>query len=134
MIEITDISQMHTLTDGNQIIGPLSSLNKSAIRFYGSNNISYIASDCSLENSTIDFKGDNSVIFLSGGNFKHYINIVVHNKNVVFMGRHNHMFKPVIIIAETVMATYPLSSSDSPMPMAVVIDLGSSVTYSVCPR
>ena len=38
---------------------------------------------------------------------------------------------PVNIIADTVMAIYPSSSVDKPMPMAVVMDLGNSVTYCV---
>ena len=75
MFEITNISQIHDVPNGNQVIGPLKELNKSCIRFWGNNNILYIGSDCSLENSTLEFKGDNSVIFLSGGNFKHYLNV-----------------------------------------------------------
>ena len=55
-----------------------------------------------------------------------------------FMRRTRHIYspamlpvRPVMMIADTVMATYPPSSCDRPMPMAVVIDLGSSVTYCV---
>ena len=42
--------------------------------------------------------------------------------------------RPVIIIAATVIAMYPSSSCDSPMPIAVVIDFGNRVTYSLCPK
>ena len=98
MIEITNISQLNNLPNGNQIIGPLKEMNKATIRIWGSNNILYIGSDCILENSTLEFKGDNSVIFLAGGNFKHCLNVTVHNNNVFFMGRHNHMFKPVTAV------------------------------------
>ncbi len=36
---------------------------------------------------------------------------------------------PVTMMTATVIATMPPSSSEMPMPMAVVTDLGSSVTY-----
>ena len=41
---------------------------------------------------------------------------------------------PVMIMDVAVIATYPPSSCDISMPIAVVIDFGRSVTYSVCDK
>ena len=79
------------LKNNNLIIGKFPKFQKSQIEIKGSNNILYSDGKVLLNNSTIRFYGDNSLIFLGAGTYT--ANITVYNNSTEHIGKHNY-FNP----------------------------------------
>lgn len=90
------------LKNNNLIIGKFPKFQKSQIKIKGSNNILYCDGKVLLNNSTVRFNGDNSLIFLGAGTYT--ANITVYNNSTVYIGKHNyfnpHGDKSKIILSE----------------------------------
>lgn len=75
----------------NQIIGFKPQLINSNIRFRGTNNRLICEENVILRNSSLDFNGDNSIIFLSSNRNNYLINVSIYNNSVCFLDEHNYM-------------------------------------------
>lgn len=96
-MEINDLSKKIKLTDNNKIIGTAELIN-SKIVFSGKNNILYLEEDVVLENSSLEFNVDGSLIYLSKNRHPYKVNIAVNNNNTVFIDKHCY-FNDVMNIA-----------------------------------
>lgn len=95
MVSINDIQG---LEDGNQILGVFPNLKNSKICFKGTNNILYCEPGVTLGESTLDFNGDNSVIYLGTNRNEYKISVTVHNNTVFHMGIHNYINQEMMVI------------------------------------
>lgn len=58
------------------------------------NNILYCDKDVTLKNSTIRFKGNNSVVFLSKNNYSYFLNkVTLYNDSILYFGSNNRFNK-----------------------------------------
>lgn len=87
-MQITDANQLMTLNE-NEFIGELPKLTNSQINFIGKNNILICEEGVHLYNSIIDFKLDNSILYLSSNCYNYSVNITLHKNNVCFIGKNN---------------------------------------------
>lgn len=79
------------LFNGNQFIGDIPKLKNTRICIKGSNNILFCEKNVVIENSTITFNADNSLIYLCSG--KHRYDISIYNNSVFYVGKNNY-FNP----------------------------------------
>lgn len=73
----------------NRIIGA-PSISNSMIIFRGSGNFLYCEEGVELENSRINFNGDNSIIYLSKSSHKYYLNFSLGQNCSFYVGRDNY--------------------------------------------
>ena len=90
------------LPDGNQFLGHMPKLKKTKISIKGSNNILFCEENVIIENSSVVFNANNSLIYLCSG--KHRYDISIYNNSVFYIGKNNY-FNPFgskvkIIISE----------------------------------
>ena len=90
---IKDVSELEKIKD-NTIIG-IPQLNNSTIQFKGRNNILFCENNVELSNSIISFEGNNSLIYLSTNNYP--ITLFVQNNSTVFIGKNNKIISKIII-------------------------------------
>lgn len=90
------------LSNGNKFIGHPPILKKSLINIKGSGNILFCEKNVILNNSSITFNANNSLIYLCSG--KHRYDVSINNNSVFYVGKNNY-FNPYgpkikIIISE----------------------------------
>lgn len=90
---INDVSEIEKIKD-NKIFGN-PELNNSTIQFKGTNNILYCENNVKLTESIISFEGDNSLIYLSENIYP--ITLFVQNNSTVFIGKNNKIISKIII-------------------------------------
>ena len=89
---INSRGQHDRLTNGNQILGEMPSLDNSKIVFCGgSNNILFCEKNIKLVNSTLSFCGDNSIIYLGSNRYEYKLKVTAFNNVVFHMGRNNYI-------------------------------------------
>lgn len=94
-------NHIQELADGNQILGEFPNLKNSEINFNGANNILYCEPGVTLSESSLDFKADNSVIYLGANRHEYKLTVSVYNDSVFHMGIHNFQTcKMTVILSE----------------------------------
>ncbi|MCR5208200.1 MAG: acyltransferase [Eubacterium sp.] len=84
----------------NKIIGSENlKMNNSRIMFGGTGNILIVEEGVTLNNSKIEFRFDNSVVYLSSSKHVYYLNVTVYRESVCFIGKNNYMNGALNIIA-----------------------------------
>ena len=90
MEELMSFEQIQEKTIQNSVIvnAEKSTMSgNSKIVFAGKNNILFIEDGVCLRNSTISFRGDNSIVYLSKNKHNYWVRITVFNDSTVYMGR-----------------------------------------------
>lgn len=80
----------------NRILGGEPTLKDSSLNFIGSNNILFCEENVILDKSILNFKGDNSLIYLGTGT--HKIIADLYNSVVLHIGKHNVFTKTTHLI------------------------------------
>lgn len=83
------------LGDGNKVLGEFPRLENSKITFDGAGNVLYCEPGVRLKNSTIEFRGDNSLVYLSESRHLYFLNMVIYHQSNCFFGKHNYMNGPL---------------------------------------
>lgn len=83
---------------GNKIIGSLPNIVNSSIDFKGENNILFCENGVKLNNSRLSFGGNNSLIYLSSNYMDYKVEIVVYQDFVVHIGRNNYFNNKLQIV------------------------------------
>lgn len=97
MLNIKNPTQLNEL-ENNTFYGELPHLNNSVINFKGKNNILFCEKNVTLENSRIDFNNDNSILYLSSNTHNYKLNLFLNNNNLVFIGKNNFMNGPITLV------------------------------------
>lgn len=102
MVVISDEKQLETLTD-NYCIGckEISFKGNTKIVFKGKHNILCCEENVVLDDTTIIFAGNNSLIYLSSSKRVYKLNVAIRHNSVFFSGEDNYFNKPMeVVISE----------------------------------
>lgn len=83
------------LGDENKVLGEFPRLENSKIIFDGAGNVLYCEPGVHLKNSTIEFRGDNSLIYLSESRHLYFLSMVIYHQSNCFFGKHNYINGPL---------------------------------------
>lgn len=85
------------MNNDNQIIGDPKLIN-TKINFIGKGNVLYCEKNITIKDSNIDFKGNNSVVYLSENRHIYYFKVTIYNDSVLYFGKNNYINKKLHII------------------------------------
>ena len=97
MQRITRISELN-LVENNIIIGKPKAMNRSVLEFHGTRNVLFVDQNVNLENASIRFLGDNSIIFLSNNRHITKLKVVIYNNSVFYLGRDAETTRPIYVL------------------------------------
>lgn len=93
MESVNNVDQIKSLKN-NKIIGnPI--LNKSKINFHGKGNVFYCENKVNIDNTSINFKGNNSLVYLSSTNSKYSLNVQINHDSVLYFGKDNNLIPKI---------------------------------------
>lgn len=92
------VNLIHEMDNGNKIIGCYPQMQNSSIIFAGTNNILYCEENVRLVDSTLNFKGNNSVIWLGTNRHKYKLIVNIWNDSVFHMGRDNWINQAITVM------------------------------------
>ena len=88
---LTAIPRPSSLPRHNRIKGSPSAMRNSRIVFHGFRNTLVFDEDVILEDTTIDFNGDDSIVYLCKSRHPYRINVSMNHNCVFYMGQNNYM-------------------------------------------
>lgn len=94
---ITTKEQLSQLKD-NLFLGEPPDFINSTVTFSGSNNILACEKGGTLQDTRIDFKASNSVIYLSASQAPYIVKIATHNNSVCYIGQNNYINDTLTLI------------------------------------
>lgn len=98
MIEIKQVSDFASLSNGNKLCGSAPSLDNSVVKFIGQNNILYCEAGVKIKDSTLCFNAHNSVIYLGENCNPYKLNVSCNNDCVFHMGKNNYINQKITIV------------------------------------
>ncbi len=93
MVIIENSNELKKLKNknNNTLIGTIPYMENSSIQFIGNNNILYCEDGVKILNSSIVFNNDNSLIYLSKSKDPYKLHVDIYNNSVFYMGRDNYI-------------------------------------------
>lgn len=95
---VTESNQLLNLDNSNKFIGVLPELKNSKIKFDGVNNIIYCDEGVKISDSSLNFKANNSIIYLCKSRHVYKLVIDIYNNSTVFIGKNCYFNNPMHII------------------------------------
>ncbi|MGL5241631.1 MAG: acyltransferase [Kluyvera ascorbata] len=83
----------------NIIMGNVSDIENSTIKFIGNGNLLFVEDGVKLLDSNITFKGSNSLVYLSSNRNSYIVKISINNACTVFIGSNNYFNEETLIVA-----------------------------------
>ena len=98
MVTIASKDDLSQMCDGNCICGTFPVMKNSTILFKGKNNLLFCEPGVILDETTLKFLGDNSVIYLETNRHEYRLMVSLRHDSVFHMGKHNYIHQNMTVI------------------------------------
>jgi acetyltransferase-like isoleucine patch superfamily enzyme len=98
MQTVTLPQELSALENGNRFCGAPPVMDRSTVRFAGKNNVLFCEEGVRLSGTTIDFNGDNAVVYLCRSRHPYKLSVNINHDNVLYFGRDNYINQVLHVI------------------------------------